>query len=125
MHLVERIASGIPRMREAMIKAGLPEPKFETTGFFTAIFPRQTGDDGVNDIVNPSDGIVNDIVNHNGDIKEAVLQLITNNEGLSASDIANRIGKSWRTAMRYLDSLKKEDKIEFRGAPKTGGYYLK
>jgi ATP-dependent DNA helicase RecG len=51
--------------------------------------------------------------------------LIIKQEGLSASDIAKSIGKSWRTTMRYLDRLKKENKIEFRGAPKTGGYYLK
>ena len=30
MHLVERVASGIPRMREAMRKANLPEPEFHT-----------------------------------------------------------------------------------------------
>ena len=55
----------------------------------------------------------------------SVLELITNRSGLSASDIAKLIGKSWRTTMRYLDTLKKDNKIEFRGAPKTGGYYVK
>jgi ATP-dependent DNA helicase RecG len=123
MNLVEQVASGIPRMREEMRKAGLPEPVFSTNGgFFTVEFKRSRKDEGVNEAVND---IVNDIVNRDSDIKNAVLQLISENRGLSASDIANRIGKSWRTAMRYLDLLKKEDKKEFRGAPKTGGYYLK
>jgi ATP-dependent DNA helicase RecG len=76
----------------------------------------------VDDIVN---GIVNDIVNKKKTIEQAVFEIITQKEGLSASDIAKIIGKSWRTTMRYLDILKREDKIEFRGAPKTGGYYLK
>lgn len=137
MDLVEQVASGIPRMRKEMQEAGLPEPIFTTDGgFFTVEFKRakknnpiNVNDGIVNDIVNvivnPNDGIVNDIVKSKNDIKDTVFNLITNNEGQSASDIAKQIGKSWRTTMRYLDLLKKEERIEFRGAPKTGGYYLK
>ncbi|GHU65125.1 ArsR family transcriptional regulator [Bacteroidia bacterium] len=126
MDLVEQVASGIPRMREEMQEAGLPEPIFSTDGgFFTVEFKRPKKDDIVNDIVNPDNGIVNDIVNDKDSIKQTVFKLITEKEGLSASDIAKLIGKSWRTTMRYLNLLKKENKIEFRGAPKTGGYYLK
>jgi ATP-dependent DNA helicase RecG len=44
MHLVERIASGIPRMREAMKEANLPEPVFHTDGMFTVIFERPQKD---------------------------------------------------------------------------------
>ncbi|MDR2232330.1 MAG: putative DNA binding domain-containing protein [Tannerella sp.] len=138
MNLVEQVASGIPRMREEMQEAGLPEPIFTMDGgFFTVEFKRpkktiNSDNDIVNGIVKSEDDIVNgivksedDIADNKVDIKEAVLKLITDNEGLSASDMAKRIGKSWRTTMRYLNSLKKESKIEFRGAPKTGGYYLK
>ena len=118
MNLVERVASGIPRMQEEMREAGLPEPTFTTDGgFFTVEFKRPKK----NDTTNSND----DIVNNKNDIKQAVFKLIAENEGLSASDIAKLIGKSWRTTMRYLDSLKKENKIEFRGAPKIGGYYIK
>ena len=39
MHLVERVASGIPRMQEAK----LPEPEFHTDGMFTVAFKRSTG----------------------------------------------------------------------------------
>ena len=122
MDLVEQVASGIPRMREAMQETGLPEPIFSTdSGFFTVEFKRPKKDD----IVKSEIGIVNGIVNNKEDIKNAVYKLITDKEGLSASDIAILIGKSWRTTMRYLNTLKKENKIESKGAPKTGGYYLK
>ncbi|MDR1937859.1 MAG: helix-turn-helix domain-containing protein [Tannerellaceae bacterium] len=122
MNLVERVASGIPRMRGEMQDAGLPAPIFSTDGgFFTVEFRRPKRDD----IVNPDNGIVNVIVNDKDAIKQTVLRLITEKEGLSASDIAKLIDRSWRTTMRYLNLLKKENKIEFRGAPKTGGYYLK
>ena len=126
MNLVEQVASGIPRMREAMQEAGLPEPVFSTdSGFFTVEFkrPKKNGivNDIVNDIVKSENGIVNDKEN----LKDIVFSIITDKEGLSASDLAKLIGKSWRTTMRYLNTLKKENKIEFKGAPKAGGYYIK
>ena len=146
----EQVASGIPRMRDEMREAGLPEPIFSTDGgFFTVEFKRpqkddvirsnddsendivngivNSDDDIVNDIVNPEDDIVNDIVNHEDgivNIKDAVFRLVEKQEGLSASDIAKSIGKSWRTTMRYLNILKNENKIEFRGVPKTGGFFV-
>lgn len=52
MHLVEKVASGIPRMQKAMREADLPEPKFHTEGMFTAIFKRQTKNYATDDIVN-------------------------------------------------------------------------
>ena len=75
--------------------------------------------DIVNDIVN---GIVNGIVNEN---EQAIINLLRTKPGLNASEIAENISKSWRTTMRYLKSLNEKGVIEFRGAPKTGGYYLK
>jgi ATP-dependent DNA helicase RecG len=144
MDLVEQVASGIPRMREEMQEAGLPEPIFSTDGgFFTVEFKRPQKDDIVNDIVNPDDGIVNGTINlddgtinsNNGTIngiinpeiptEEMYLKLISAKEGLSARDISKLTGKSLRTTMRYIDILKKEKKIEFRGALKNGGYYIK
>jgi len=34
------------------------------------------------------------------------------------------MGKGQSTIERYLNNLKKSGMIEFRGAPKSGGYYL-
>lgn len=65
-----------------------------------------------------TDGIVNEN-------EQAILDLLKRKSGLNASEIAESISKSWRTTMRYLKSLNEKDLIEFRGAPKTGGYYLK
>jgi len=126
MSLVERVASGIPRMCKAMKDAGLPEPIFTTDGgFFTVEFKRpegqktkEAGNDPVND---PVSDPVNDPVN----LGEAILYIIAKNEGLSAPNIAQRIGKSLKTTKRYIALLREANHIEFRGAPKTGGYYLK
>ena len=55
MHLVERVASGIPRMQEAMREANLPEPKFHTEGMFTAVFKRQITNSANYDTVNDTE----------------------------------------------------------------------
>ena len=119
MHLVERVASGIPRMQEAMKEAKLPEPEFHTDGIFTVVFKRQTKNYAIDDIVNV---IVNGIVNEN---EQAIIGVLKIKPGSNASEIAESISKSWRTTMRYLKSLNEKGLIEFRGTPKTGGYYLK
>ena len=119
MNLVEQVASGIPRMRNEMNEAGLPEPAFTTDGgFFSVEFQRPDDSGTVN-------GTVNGTVKLKAINEEIVFELIKSEEGLSAPEIAERVGKSLRTTKRYLDTLKKSNKIEFRGAPKTGGYYLK
>ena len=115
MHLVERVASDIPRMQEAMQEAKLPEPEFHTDGMFTVVLKRKQNNYATNDIVN-------DIVNEN---EQAITILLRAKPGLNASEIAESISKSWRTTMRYLKSLNQKGLLEFRGAPKSGGYYIK
>ena len=115
MNLVEQVASGIPRMRDEMKEAGLPEPVFTTDGGFFSVEFRRPNDNGT----------VNGTVKLKTIKEEIVFELIKSEEGLSAPEIAERVGKSLRTTKRYLATLKKSNKIEFRGAPKTGGYYLK
>ena len=82
---------------------------------FTVVFKREAKNYA-------TDGIVNGIVNEN---EQAIINLLKAKPGLNASEIAESISKSWRTAMRYLKSLSEKGLIEFRGAPKTGGYYTK
>ena len=118
MHLVERVASGIPRMQEAMRGANLPEPEFHTDGMFTAVFRRQITNPANNVRVN---GIVNDDINEN---EQTILYLLAATPGLNAPEISKHISKSLRTTMRYIKTLQDKDLIEFKGAPKTGGYYL-
>jgi ATP-dependent DNA helicase RecG len=40
VNLVEKIGSGIERIKQSMKQSGLPAPKFESTSFFTVILPR-------------------------------------------------------------------------------------
>ena len=114
---------GIPRMQEAMREANLPEPEFHTEGIFTAVFKRKITNSANYDTVNGRvNDIVNDTINEN---EQAILNLLATTPGLNASEISKHINKSLRTTMRYIKVLQDKTLIEFRGAPKTGGYFLK
>jgi ATP-dependent DNA helicase RecG len=50
---------------------------------------------------------------------------ICNNEGINANSIVDKLGsKSKPTVERYLKVARKLEIIEYKGASKTGGYYL-
>ena len=50
MNLVEHVGSGIGRMKELMLEAGLPEPQYETEGMFTIVLYRKSTSDMVSDL---------------------------------------------------------------------------
>ncbi len=54
-----------------------------------------------------------------------IMTYIQMNPGNRANTIANALQIPLRSVERYLSELKKAGKIEFRGAPKNGGYFLK
>ena len=56
---------------------------------------------------------------------EAVYSYIRQHPGLRANAIALAMSLPKRTLERHLRQLKNASRIEFRGAPKTGGYYCK
>ena len=64
---------------------------------------------------------VNDRVNDG--IAKTVLDTIAMRPGVRTNEIAMHIGKSIPTVSRYIKTLKDSGKIEFRGAPKNGGYF--
>ena len=70
-------------------------------------------DEGVNREINEG---VNDGVN-------VLLDVIRANPGKRANELATLIGKSVQTVERYVRALKTTGQVEFRGVPKTGGYY--
>ena len=59
------------------------------------------------------------------DPTEAIFRYIKDNPGVRAGMLAEKLSISRRTAERHLQALKKAERIEFRGAPRNGGYYPK
>ncbi|MBU3661315.1 MAG: hypothetical protein FGM14_15710 [Flavobacteriales bacterium] len=50
---------------------------------------------------------------------------IVNQEGKKAVELNTLVNKSLATTERYLKILREQGYIEFRGASKTGGYFIK
>lgn len=81
---------------------------------------RLLNDGGVNGGVNGGTKNKDGGVNSEGLIYDA----IRNNPGVNAPTLAEMLKKSLRTIQRYLKSLSDTGRVEFRGAPKNGGYYI-
>ncbi len=54
---------------------------------------------------------------------KVLLAAIRSNPGKRANELAMLIGKSVQSVERYVKALKDGGLVEFRGAPKNGGYY--
>ncbi len=52
-----------------------------------------------------------------------ILDYICENPGCRTNAIANAVGVTSRTVERHIRELRNQGKIEFRGAPKNGGYF--
>ena len=54
-----------------------------------------------------------------------VLDFIKQHPGCRANAIAEELNMPLRTIQRRLSELKKENKVEFKGSSKNGGYFVK
>lgn len=103
MSLVEKIGSGIPRMRKSMLDAGLPEPVFETEGFFTVTLFRPSAQVQTAKIEEEVPTI---------DKSEAIIALIKENPSISSEDIIRLTGLKRSTFYNYLNKLKESKKLK-------------
>ena len=53
-----------------------------------------------------------------------ILEYIRLHPGCRANAITAAAGTTARTVERHIRQLREEGALEFRGAPKTGGYYI-
>ena len=118
---IERLGSGLTDLIEHCRSVGLSNPEFHIDPFEFGIVIRRKGGGGVNDPVNdPVNGPVNDPVN---DGVRLVLNTIMAHPGIRRNAIAKLLGVSDATVKRRIKLLGHE--VEFRGAPKNGGYYVR
>jgi ATP-dependent DNA helicase RecG len=105
---IERMGTGTGDIILLCEEAGLKKPpEFLQEEIFKTILWRKNAEDVV--AVGVSGG-VNDI-----------LVLIENHPGINVSALKSHLDIPQRTIERWINQLKKENKIEFKGAPKTGG----
>ena len=123
---------GIPNAMHEFVERGLMKPEYTDWGNAVKVTVRriQKKLDGGPERPDDRNGIdtvnvtVNDTVNVTVNCgAPALLELIRKNPGKKVDYYARQLGKTKRTVMRYLSSM--PEQVEFRGAPKTGGYYCK
>ena len=110
----EHSSSIFKRIINACKEHGVKEPVFEEFqhGFRVALFKEKLNE-GVN-------GGVNEGVNEG--VKK-LLDIIVKYPNHRTPFYADRMKTSVKNIERWLKVLKAEEKIAFRGAPKTGGYF--
>ena len=106
---VEKIGSGIQRIKDSMKKYGL-KVDFESTGFFTVTFEREkVGEENVPE--NVPENRPNEI-----------MEFISENNEITISELAKKLGVNEKTIKRNIAKLKKEGKIERIGGAKGGSW---
>lgn len=137
MTLMDRRGEGVPIILEEGSRVADYPPQYEVldnaevklTLFSASDDTRQEHDrsggvNGKNGGVNDADGGVYGGVKNEGGGVNALLHIIKVNPGRRVPKLAQLTGVSRRTIERHLKSRLAE-LVEFRGPPKTGGYYVK
>jgi len=127
--LIEMLGTGTIRMINDCKSTGFDSPIwYENENVLELIFPGlghgKNSSEGVNEGVN--EGVKIEFEGINEGVNEGVnevLNFIRENPNKKAKHISAHLNKGISTIERYLKILKSHDMIEFKGAPKTGGYY--
>ena len=130
MRIIEEWGSGLRRVNGILRDYGTGTVELEDAGLAVRMNVRRNtvtsnGTTREKAVTAKSSGVtvidtVNVAVN---DDRNRLLSLIKAHPGMRAEHYAQQLGKTRRTIMRYLSQM--SAKVEFRGAPKTGGYYCK
>jgi ATP-dependent DNA helicase RecG len=119
---IEKMGTGINKMRRLMADAGLSPIEFEFGTFFTAIFRRlekRKKEEGGGVFGGVFGGVNEDVAGRLGKLVMAL-----SGKQMNTSQLAVIIDTSKRTLGRDIAYLKDKGFVEFMGAPKTGGYVL-
>ena len=116
--LVEKVGSGIGRMRNAMMNVGLPAPIFEFTSFFTVIFKRPPIPTGNK----KQDGLVEKLVEGLVESQKKIIKLIEENPYISKSELSKKVGISTTAIDKNILKLKDKGLLK-RVGPDKGGYW--
>ena len=125
---IEKIGRGTLKMIEDCESKGYPTPVWQSSSdatnlTFKGVTVTSNTDDAVNDAVKK--GIIDAVSDAVNDaISDAVKAIIVNNKGVSINEIMSKIGKSNAQVKRYLQILRTIHLIEFKGAAKTGKYFI-
>ena len=113
---VERIGSGIKRMRALMREAGLKDPVFEADAFFRVTFYR----DPKYSLKSGHKGLVDRLVEGLADSQKKILSLVGKNPRISKRDLSEKVGISTTAIDKNIQALKKKRLLKRVGSAKGG-----
>ena len=124
LEIMERWGSGYERIREACREGGYPKPEWQEMGMCTRVIFRPHPDVATSEPVNEgvNEGVTSSALNER---QRWFLQQLQLGHRVSPEDIAQYWKKSVATVERDIAGLRKQNLIEFVGAPKTGHYRIK
>lgn len=114
MNMVEKVGSGINRMKDEMRKANLPEPVFSLEGFFTAKFYRPVDFDKW--IHNWSAALTTPLVK--------ILYAFHDNPEITKNELSNVIGQGKTSVDNYISQLKTSGLLLRQGSRKKGKWVI-
>lgn len=131
MRFIEEWGSGLKRVNDVLVECGIRKVAVEDVGFAVRmnVYRASAADEVVkreNASQMPQDEVVNEVVNEVvSEVVKQIFEGIKHNPGIRKPKLLTIVKTSRATAERAIAYLQGLQKIEFRGAPKTGGYYCK
>ena len=128
---IEKMGTGINKIKRLMAEAGLPPVEFEFDTFFNVIFKRKKAE-AITEIFGAKFSENFSVkFSENFSVKGKQLDRMVSiiirgaqNKDLKVPELADEFDVSIRTLYEDMKRLQKWDVIRFEGAPKTGRYVL-
>ncbi|MGM0505126.1 MAG: ATP-binding protein [Bacteroidota bacterium] len=117
VRFIEKLGTGISRMKKEVLDAGLEEPEYEFTGFFTILFKRPSA----NKVAKKNYPETTQKTTQT--TTQKILDILKDNPKAGRKEIAEIIGDITEDGIKYhLEKLKAEGKLK-RVGPAKGGYW--
>lgn len=127
---IEKMGTGISKIRRIIKSAGLPKVKFEFNTFFTVTFTRPKARKEMATPLSEAKkfglkfGIKFGIKGNRLQRMTGIIDTLKSGEAFSITDFAVKSGVTTRVIEKDIDFLKKQGFIDFHGARKTGRYMI-
>lgn len=120
MGAVEKIGSGIKRMRAAMEQAGLKEPEFEITGFFTIKLFRSVLKSGEKVTAEFTPETAQKLPGNRPETAQKIIDAIKLNPAVTRKKLALQTGFTEDTVKHTVSKLKKQNVLKRIGSDREG-----
>ncbi|MBA7525757.1 hypothetical protein ES705_17914 [subsurface metagenome] len=107
---IEKMGTGINKMKNLISKAGLPPIKFEFDNFFTVTFKRPK--------IKPQK--IENVPENVPEIQRIIIVEMKKNNKITYDELAKIINKNRKTILRHISVLKEKGIIKRIGSPKGG-----